>query len=82
MALANLFSRFDAFITEARWHPDVSDQNLGLSLPATIDNLVIVGSHPDHFQVRAAVDERTYSLADDQVVVGEKNADVVPCGPY
>ncbi len=73
MALADLFGRIDALPVERRRHPDVRYQDLGLQLTGPLDDLVIVGPHPDDTEVLVTFDQGAHALSDDQVVVGQED---------
>ena len=75
MALAHLPGGVDALAAERRRHPDVGHDHLGLGGVGAADELVVIGGHPDDLKVAAGVDEGTDSLAHDQVVVRQEDAD-------
>ena len=47
----------------------------GYAFDRALHHLVVVGGHADHGEVTMTLDERPNALADDQVVVGQEDAD-------
>jgi len=75
MPLADHLGRLDALPGEARRHPDVGDDDLWLVGLGARDQLVVVGGLADDVDVVLELQERLDTLADDQIVVGEKHRD-------
>jgi hypothetical protein len=75
MALADLLGRIDPLTVEGGGHSDVGDQDVGLMLQRTLDDLVVVGRHSHDREVGVAGDQRAYAFTHDQVVVGQEDVD-------
>ena len=73
--LAQLLRRVDALPLERRRHPDVGHEHLRVGGGRAVHQLVVVGGHAHHGQVGVPLDEGAHALADDQVVVREKDRD-------
>jgi hypothetical protein len=73
--LANLLRCIDALALEVRWHPDIGDDDLRREPICASDQLVVILRDTHDLQVVFEREQRTDSLPDDQVVVGEKDAD-------
>src|ERR1700683_4319365 len=73
--LADLLGGVDPFPIEGGGHPDVRDQDLGRQSGGALHHLVVVGRHADDLEVLVPLDQRTYALPDDQIVVGQEHRD-------
>jgi len=64
----------DPLVGEIRWHADIGHHHLGKVFGRSGKQFVVVACDTDHLDVPGYREERTHSLAHDQVVIREHDA--------
>ena len=75
VALPQLLRRVDAFLLEARRHPDVGHEHLGRQRLGAREEAVVVVGGADHVEVGLERQDRPHAFPDDHVVVGQEHRD-------
>src|SRR3989442_10142348 len=77
MSLAHLLGGLDPLALEGGWHPDIGHDDLGRRLFGAGYQAVVIAGHAHHLHVRGAADQRPNPLANDQIVIRQKDGDLM-----
>lgn len=76
MTLANLFGGVDALALEVGRHPDIGNEDVGLGVLDTGDQLIEVSGDAHDLEILFGRYEGLHTLADQQAVIGQEHADL------